>query len=75
MISLPSRCVFYRPDHNAKGDLIKTEFWRSWNTEIKYINGQSSKKVDEKKGVISLAIKNGSFSVFVVVVVVVDDSK
>ena len=31
------RCVFYRPEHNAKWEHHGIEFWRSANAEMKYI--------------------------------------
>ena len=27
--SLTCKCVFYRPEHNAKGEPHEAEFWRS----------------------------------------------
>ena len=36
--SLPCKCVFNRPEHNAKEGPQGTEFWRSLNEEIKYTN-------------------------------------
>ena len=33
---LAGKCVFYRPEHNAKGIHQHAEFWRSWNAEMKY---------------------------------------
>ena len=41
--SLACKCVFYRRQHNTKGGPHGTEFWRSWNEEMKYTNEQSSK--------------------------------
>ena len=38
-VSLACKCVFYRPERNAKGGPHIIGFWRSWNTEIKYTNG------------------------------------
>ena len=35
---LACKCVFYRPEHNAKGRPRGTEFWRSWNAKLKYTN-------------------------------------
>ena len=35
---LACKCVFYRPEHNAKGRPHGTEFWRSWNAKLKYTN-------------------------------------
>ena len=36
VLSLVFKCVFYRPEQNAKGGPYGTEFWRSWNAKIKY---------------------------------------
>ena len=41
--SLACKSVFYRPKCNAKGGPKRTEFCRSGNAEMKYINRQSSK--------------------------------
>ena len=41
MLSLTCKCVFYRPEHNAKGRAGGIEFTRSSNAKkkMKYING------------------------------------
>ena len=36
--SLACKCVFYRPEHNTKGGPLETEFGRSCNAKMKYIN-------------------------------------
>ena len=51
--SLTCKCVFYRPEHNAKGG---TELWRSWDAEIKSTNEQSSKSRWEKWSHLSMSI-------------------
>ena len=53
--SFACKCVFYRPDSNAKGGPHKVELWRSWNTEIKHTIVRAQ-KVDEKNGFICLLI-------------------
>ena len=40
--SLAYKCIFYRPEHDAKGRWGSgkgTEFLRSWNGKVKYTNG------------------------------------
>ena len=37
--SLACKCVFYKPEHNAKWWSHEIEFWRSWNAKMKYTNG------------------------------------
>ena len=41
--SLAYKCLFYRPENNAKGGHPGTEFWGSWNEKMKYTNEKSSK--------------------------------
>ena len=41
--SLTCKSLLYRPEHNAEEGSFGLEFWRTWNTEMKYINRQSSK--------------------------------
>ena len=53
MSSLACKCVFYRPERNAKGGPNEIEFWTSWNAKMKYTNGQSSKSRLEKWGDLS----------------------
>ena len=72
MLSLASKCVFYRPKHNVKGRSHVTEFCGSWNTKNE-IYQWIELTVDEKNGVICVVImftlrvtvikisKNGSF--------------
>ena len=50
MSFLACKFVFYRPEHNAKGDLAKIEFWNfeSWNAKMKYNNRKKSKGWWEK---------------------------
>ena len=56
MLSLICWCVFYRPEHNAKGrGTHETELWRSWNAEMN-IPTDRAQKVDGKNGVICLFI-------------------
>ena len=35
--------VFYRPEHNTRRGLHKTEFWKSWNAKNEITNRYSSK--------------------------------
>ena len=55
MSSLACKCVFYRPEHNAKGDIMELNFEgpkiQKWN-----IPTDRAWKVDEKNGVICLVI-------------------
>ena len=37
--SLVCKWIFYRPEHNAKEGPQETEFWKSLNAKMKYING------------------------------------
>ena len=37
--SLACKCVFYRPEHNAKGRPLEIEFRGSRSTEMKYTKG------------------------------------
>ena len=78
---LACKCVFHRPEHNAKGDLIEVNFEglkiQKWN-----ISTNRARRVDAENGVTFLVImftpgvmvieisKNGSFFVFFA-----DDSK
>ena len=32
--------LFYRAEHNVKGEPHAIEFWSSWNVKMKYTNGQ-----------------------------------
>ena len=52
--------VFYRPEHNARRELHKTEFWRSWNAKWN-IAMDRAWRADEKNGVI-LSSYHGYFS-------------
>ena len=53
MLSLASKCLFYRPEHNEKGRPHGTELWRSWNEKIyQWLEFT----VDEKNGVICVVI-------------------
>ena len=49
MSSLASKCVFYRPEHNTKGEPHGIEFWRFWNGKMKYTTDRAQ-RVDEKIG-------------------------
>ena len=40
--SLAYKCVFYRPEHNAKGGPYGTKLWLSWNSKMKYTNSSKS---------------------------------
>ena len=60
MSSLAYKCVFYRPENNAKGGPQGTEFLRSLNTKMKYNNGYSSKG-RRKNGIICLFIMLASW--------------
>ena len=55
MSSLACKCVFYRPERNAKGDPIELNFegleMQKWN-----IPANRARRVDEKNGVICLVI-------------------
>ena len=53
VLSLASKFVFYRPEHNAKGRPHGIEFWRSWNANI---STDRAHNVDEKNGTICLVI-------------------
>ena len=55
MAALTCKCVFYKPEQNAKGRPLEIEFRRSWNAKRKYTNRQWE-RVNEKKGVICLVI-------------------
>ena len=41
--SFAYKCVFQRPEHNAKGRSCGIEFCRSSNAEMKHTNRQTSK--------------------------------
>ena len=57
MLSLTCKCVFYRPEHNAKGRAGGIEFTRSSNAKKKRnISTGRAHRVDEKNGVICLNI-------------------
>ena len=45
------KCVFYRPEHNAKGGPHGTEFWRFWN-----ISTDRAQTADGKNRAICLVI-------------------
>ena len=53
--SLASKCVFYSPEHNAKGDHMKLNFE---GPEMQKLNIPTDKtqRVDQKNGVICLVI-------------------
>ena len=42
MLSLASKCVLYRPEHNANGRLMELNFEGLEIQKMKYINGGSS---------------------------------
>ena len=46
--SLACKCVFYRPENNAKVEPHGTEFWRSWNVKTEYTYEECSKSRWEK---------------------------
>ena len=46
--SLTCKCTFDRPEYYAKGVPNGSEFWWSWNEEIRYTKGLSSKSRWEK---------------------------
>ena len=55
MSSVACKCVFYRPEHSVNGGLHGIEFWRPWNPKWN-IPRTTAQRVDEKNGVICLAI-------------------
>ena len=50
MSYLECKHVFYKPEHNAKGEPHGIKFQSSWNVKIKYNNRYSSKSGWEKWG-------------------------
>ena len=52
MSSLTYKCVFYRPEPNAKAETHWIEFWRSWSKTP----NDRAQWLDEKNGVICLVI-------------------
>ena len=44
------KCVFYKPEHNAKGRPMEVNFEVLKTQKIKYINGQKSQSRQEKWG-------------------------
>ena len=38
VLSLVCKCIFYRPEHNAKREPHEIEFRRSWDEKMKYNN-------------------------------------
>ena len=55
MPSLACKCVFYRPEHNAKGDPMGLNFegleMQKWNTPT-----DRAQRIDEKNGVFCLVM-------------------